>query len=174
FLQIHVLPGEATDFLLAHARVAAGENERLLHAVRFLEHLGYFFIGVDARRFLEHLARLYLGRRIFLQVPELHAPVEKRADHGDFGVERHGRVHFGGAEVTVFQDTRARNFIEVFLGREVLAEVRQHRAVAAVSTQLLRSEEHTSELQSRENLVCRLLLEKKKQKRLTKELSRKK
>src|SRR5690606_15480330 len=34
--------------------------------------------------------------------------------------------------------------------------------VAAV---LLRSEEHTSELQSRENLVCRLLLEKKKTKK---------
>src|SRR5215475_15602663 len=30
-----------------------------------------------------------------------------------------------------------------------------------------RSEEHTSELQSRENLVCRLLLEKKKNKKLT-------
>src|SRR5690606_39930427 len=30
-----------------------------------------------------------------------------------------------------------------------------------------RSEEHTSELQSRENLVCRLLLEKKKQTRPT-------
>src|SRR5690606_39608293 len=29
---------------------------------------------------------------------------------------------------------------------------------------ILRSEEHTSELQSRENLVCRLLLEKKKKK----------
>src|SRR5690606_41316993 len=29
----------------------------------------------------------------------------------------------------------------------------------------LRSEEHTSELQSRENLVCRLLLEKKKEKK---------
>src|SRR5436309_5730630 len=29
----------------------------------------------------------------------------------------------------------------------------------------LRSEEHTSELQSRENLVCRLLLEKKKSKK---------
>src|SRR5690606_41389569 len=29
-------------------------------------------------------------------------------------------------------------------------------------TELKRSEEHTSELQSRENLVCRLLLEKKK------------
>src|SRR5690606_41389214 len=32
----------------------------------------------------------------------------------------------------------------------------------------LRSEEHTSELQSRENLVCRLLLEKKKKKKKTK------
>src|SRR5207302_5411768 len=31
-----------------------------------------------------------------------------------------------------------------------------------------RSEEHTSELQSRENLVCRLLLEKKKKKNKTK------
>src|SRR5690606_42071347 len=30
-----------------------------------------------------------------------------------------------------------------------------------------RSEEHTSELQSRENLVCRLLLEKKKKQKLT-------
>src|SRR5438445_5885335 len=31
---------------------------------------------------------------------------------------------------------------------------------------LMRSEEHTSELQSRQYLVCRLLLEKKKQRRL--------
>src|SRR5207302_11003048 len=34
-----------------------------------------------------------------------------------------------------------------------------------VAVQPLRSEEHTSELQSRENLVCRLLLEKKKKKK---------
>src|SRR5690606_35742666 len=34
--------------------------------------------------------------------------------------------------------------------------------VFAPGLYLLRSEEHTSELQSRENLVCRLLLEKKK------------
>src|SRR5690606_41588991 len=33
----------------------------------------------------------------------------------------------------------------------------------AISRYLTRSEEHTSELQSRENLVCRLLLEKKNQ-----------
>src|SRR2546430_11830060 len=34
--------------------------------------------------------------------------------------------------------------------------------VSAVSTRKYRSEEHTSELQSQSNLVCRLLLEKKK------------
>src|SRR5207302_3211327 len=33
-----------------------------------------------------------------------------------------------------------------------------------------RSEEHTSELQSRENLVCRLLLEKKKKKKIDKNI----
>src|SRR5690606_40875728 len=37
-----------------------------------------------------------------------------------------------------------------------------NRPALALAT--LRSEEHTSELQSRENLVCRLLLEKKKNK----------
>src|SRR5690606_41526093 len=36
------------------------------------------------------------------------------------------------------------------------------RAAAAGRASRRRSEEHTSELQSRENLVCRLLLEKKK------------
>src|SRR5207302_10722790 len=36
------------------------------------------------------------------------------------------------------------------------------RASATSSSWCCRSEEHTSELQSRENLVCRLLLEKKK------------
>src|SRR3712207_8833462 len=35
-------------------------------------------------------------------------------------------------------------------------------AAAAVSLDIERSEEHTSELQSRQYLVCRLLLEKKK------------
>src|SRR6266496_4670543 len=37
--------------------------------------------------------------------------------------------------------------------------------VAASNARMLRSEEHTSELQSRRDLVCRLLLEKKKQKK---------
>src|SRR5438874_3230352 len=36
--------------------------------------------------------------------------------------------------------------------------------IAAIRTDTPRSEEHTSELQSRRDLVCRLLLEKKKKK----------
>src|SRR5690606_24411793 len=40
----------------------------------------------------------------------------------------------------------------------------RRRRVIGKAEHMLRSEEHTSELQSRENLVCRLLLEKKKKK----------
>src|SRR5690606_6470864 len=46
--------------------------------------------------------------------------------------------------------------------RQVLDAFTVETAVPAASVLLVRSEEHTSELQSRENLVCRLLLEKKK------------
>src|SRR5690606_41845086 len=45
------------------------------------------------------------------------------------------------------------------LGRDAHQDGVTHRA--AGRPRALRSEEHTSELQSRENLVCRLLLEKK-------------
>src|SRR5260370_39413459 len=40
--------------------------------------------------------------------------------------------------------------------------VRSARCVARIQSDHIRSEEHTSELQSHLNLVCRLLLEKKK------------
>src|SRR3712207_7480712 len=45
----------------------------------------------------------------------------------------------------------------------VVDEIIDHRAVVDPQRIKLRSEEHTSELQSRQYLVCRLLLEKKKQ-----------
>src|SRR5436309_4668278 len=47
------------------------------------------------------------------------------------------------------------------------AESGPHRGLRGILWKSLsrRSEEHTSELQSRENLVCRLLLEKKKKKK---------
>src|SRR5436309_5944133 len=51
-------------------------------------------------------------------------------------------------------------------GRDVhvIRNVAEHLDPDVLRPEELRSEEHTSELQSRENLVCRLLLEKKKQK----------
>src|SRR5690606_41166431 len=43
-----------------------------------------------------------------------------------------------------------------------LDELRRQIGLGKTLSGAVRSEEHTSELQSRENLVCRLLLEKKK------------
>src|SRR5215475_14607256 len=54
-------------------------------------------------------------------------------------------------------------------GDSALCRIHQGRPEVHVG----RSEEHTSELQSRENLVCRLLLEKKKKKQ-TKTIYKKK
>src|SRR5690606_39332310 len=55
-------------------------------------------------------------------------------------------------------------FAEVQLGRSTslagAAPVRPMTSVMPRAVRTARSEEHTSELQSRENLVCRLLLEK--------------
>src|SRR5438132_3134698 len=48
-------------------------------------------------------------------------------------------------------------------GFEVVAEASDGRTAVEVTRQHERSEEHTSELQSHSDLVCRLLLEKKKQ-----------
>src|SRR2546422_3368310 len=50
------------------------------------------------------------------------------------------------------------------LALKLYRDLAQARAAADIM-QRLRSEEHTSELQSRLHLVCRLLLEKKKRKR---------
>src|SRR2546430_3192142 len=49
----------------------------------------------------------------------------------------------------------------VFVGG---ADIAAGEQLLAAATKAMRSEEHTSELQSQSNLVCRLLLEKKKNK----------
>src|SRR5690606_41646796 len=49
-------------------------------------------------------------------------------------------------------------------GRRDLPTAPSGKGIREARKKLGRSEEHTSELQSRENLVCRLLLEKKKKK----------
>src|SRR5690606_39422864 len=60
-------------------------------------------------------------------------------------------------------DDKVRKLLDVLrkVNGPAIVYVRSRRATKELAT-LLRSEEHTSELQSRENLVCRLLLEKKK------------
>src|SRR5256886_13578555 len=61
------------------------------------------------------------------------------------------------------------SFLDAIVGRRgsLRSILSQVEAVAGTNTTVLitgeRSEEHTSELQSQSNLVCRLLLEKKKQ-----------
>src|SRR5690606_41836445 len=70
----------------------------------------------------------------------------------------------------VLDAVRAHQADESFLERENLLDERPLVALLPGSRRheveliVPRSEEHTSELQSRENLVCRLLLEKKKMK----------
>src|SRR5690606_40981827 len=65
-----------------------------------------------------------------------------------------------------FNDTDPHNVEHIMVetgARNTLFFNKEADAVAVFSTnEYPRSEEHTSELQSRENLVCRLLLEKKK------------
>src|SRR5690606_40299924 len=58
-----------------------------------------------------------------------------------------------------------RGYLQLFRRQAVMPDgfVRDEAGVDHDPAGSLRSEEHTSELQSRENLVCRLLLEKKKE-----------
>src|SRR2546430_13332398 len=68
---------------------------------------------------------------------------------------------------TLFRSGRAENGPVTILSVPVdrRDEARLHRDVQSIAPDAIcttRSEEHTSELQSQSNLVCRLLLEKKK------------
>src|SRR5690349_24064027 len=66
-----------------------------------------------------------------------------------------------------FADLRAADFTAA-RRLEDLEEGQPHSSIGTVSAgPALRSEEHTSELQSRRDLVCRLLLEKKKHNKMT-------
>src|SRR5436309_9979270 len=58
---------------------------------------------------------------------------------------------------------RTTNDADIFLRADVVADAGRMRRIRHIRpAKFMRSEEHTSELQSRENFVCRLLLEKKK------------
>src|SRR5438874_3453341 len=63
---------------------------------------------------------------------------------------------------TLFRSQFLYDFGRCFAGRISFVRRKRNRAYTRVSA-TTRSEEHTSELQSRRDLVCRLLLEKKKE-----------
>src|SRR5690554_7055605 len=54
------------------------------------------------------------------------------------------------------------NALKYLIGMDINQEISLPDITFEVRNNILRSEEHTSELQSRPHLVCRLLLEKKK------------
>src|SRR5690606_42116046 len=97
--------------------------------------------------------------------PDLHSfPTRRSSDLAPLAVgvgvvpaqPRHGVViEFGVGEVVRVERGPLRM-------ARLAAAVLKRRRVAHARLDAGRSEEHTSELQSRENLVCRLLLEKKK------------
>src|SRR5690606_42145035 len=75
----------------------------------------------------------------------------------------------GETRVVTYRGPRRREFRRVLqcfgcaLQRgQTTLDLAEGRKLGLIAGLLPRSEEHTSELQSRENLVCRLLLEKKK------------
>src|SRR5580700_6832738 len=57
-------------------------------------------------------------------------------------------------------------YTTLFRSHAVCRSAQQRRAAHGCGERGRRSEEHTSELQSRRDLVCRLLLEKKKEKQI--------
>src|SRR5947209_16450967 len=81
---------------------------------------------------------------------------------------------------TLFPTRRSSDLAATYLGEDVAEMTKKFDSVQfclskglgapvgslIVGSRVFRSEEHTSELQSRQYLVCRLLLEKKKNKKL--------
>src|SRR5258705_5939874 len=61
-----------------------------------------------------------------------------------------------------WRDHINRSFLQFFHGEDRLIAARSLQGIADMVRAFVRSEEHTSELQSLRHLVCRLLLEKKK------------
>src|SRR5690606_39792427 len=90
-------------------------------------------------------AHLYGGVR-FLYDANRNMPLE-----GETNFAKLKKAYAGGVEL------RGKTLGIIGIGR-----IGQETAKIGLAVGMKRSEEHTSELQSRENLVCRLLLEKKK------------
>src|SRR5690554_6968174 len=104
----------------------------------------YMPLGLKVLRKIENIIREEMDRAGAI---ELLMPVVQPAELW----EESGRWVEYGPELLRIKDRHQRDFVLQPTSEEVVTDIR--------------SEEHTSELQSRPHLVCRLLLEKKKTKR---------
>src|SRR5690606_3308681 len=113
------------------------------------------------------LSTLYSGRSIHnCKVAMLNPQHLQPGDRILFAGVGHGKdaIHAAelGAQVTVvdLSETMLRKFQEQLDRENKQFRYPIRKLHLDIETACFRSEEHTSELQSRENLVCRLLLEK--------------
>src|SRR2546422_1350229 len=99
-------------------------------------------------------------------IPSLSGPAgvigKHMKDSVELGLDHLGRK-VGGLDVEViYGDDQRKPDVGKQLADEMLKKHRVHFVSGIIWSNVMRSEEHTSELQSRLHLVCRLLLEKKK------------
>src|SRR5205085_11605696 len=108
---------------------------------------------VEISMTISHAIAMALNDRAVVGMDPLHDDIERRLD-----------VTLDAHDVVCF--LRPIDFAGGDLPAEASgeSELLRLRQIGLAALQGLRSEEHTSELQSQSNLVCRLLLEKKKQK----------
>src|SRR3989475_12305575 len=108
------------------------------------------------RELHEHLETLVRGRTLAIETsPRDQVPYLDRVPHGVVQL-----LESLGARLV-----SSAPLVSRFAARWSAAELAGHRKAAEILARVARdarSEEHTSELQSQSNLVCRLLLEKKK------------
>src|SRR2546429_7290632 len=119
-------------------------------------------VGTNGPYLREHVALHLAGEPLDLSHGDFHGLV-------DAAFERHRARACGHRSYTLTEDClgqhgRSRGAIASHirrLGRNLAHHLCTHVLERVLQLDLLRSEEHTSELQSRLHLVCRLLLEKK-------------
>src|SRR5690554_6956779 len=111
---------------------------------------------VQAKKKIDNVyARLKLGERFADAALHFSDDENSRDKDGIIGMYREGNIAIDGISDVVYALNEKGAFSRPFFS--------QHgwHIVAVTDIQDKRSEEHTSELQSRPHLVCRLLLEKK-------------
>src|SRR5688572_31736894 len=133
------------------AKVIGTQNDRELKRLRPL---------VEQVNALEPSVKQLTDEQLRLKTPEFRERLAKGEALNDLMPEAFAIVREAGRRVL-----NMRHFDVQIIGGAVLhsgaiAEMKTGEGKTLVAT---RSEEHTSELQSQSNLVCRLLLEKKKQ-----------